>query len=244
LFRIISEGPVFIELSAGKHSRSDLPTGEYWHINWVPITIGTVLATSSCGFVAAGRLFYSLRQFRKALVRSLGLIAHTLSPFAITRDGIQWDVFIATKLSEADGAPSRDLSIAENIYASLSERGVRVFFSPRSLELTGVSAFKAAIDDALEQSDVLIVIGTSLVHLESRWVRYEWESFHNEILSGNKPTARIFVLVEGLQPKDLPRSLRQVQAFYYPQDIERLCGFVSNALAQRTAAFRPGERPP
>ena len=71
---------------------------------------------------------------------------------------------------------------------------MRVFLSTRWLEERGEAQYKMAIDTALEAAQVLIAVGTSVANLESRWVRYEWDSFFNDILCGRKrrrnPTSR------------------------------------------------------
>jgi len=230
--------------------RSGLAGPDRWPSSWVAITIGTVLATSTCCSVAAGQYFLALRRFRISMVECIGQSSQsrkTAFPTPMPPQASRWEVFISSKTTEPSGGLSKDAAIAEHLYESLISRGARVFFSLRSLRDTGVSAFKASIDEALENSDVLIAVGTTANHLESTWVKYEWDSFFNEILSNNKPSGRIFVCLEGLQPRDLPVSLRQVQTFQYPHDVESLCAFVSNALAERRERDRklndaqPGE---
>jgi hypothetical protein len=88
-----------------------------------------------------------------------------------------------------------------------------VFFSNKSLEQIGNSAFKAEIETALDQAQILIAVTTNPEHIASQWVKYEWDSFHNDIISGIKPNGRIFVYVEGVRTSTLPRALRQCQVF-------------------------------
>jgi hypothetical protein len=78
---------------------------------------------------------------------------------------------------------------------------------------------------------VLIAVGTSTEHLESEWVRYEWDGFFNDIISGVKPDGRVFSYVEGVEVKALPRALRQSQAITHRDgSLELLYRFVANAL--------------
>lgn len=102
-----------------------------------------------------------------------------------------------------------------------------------SLESLGISEYKKAIDDALDVAKILVAVGTSRENLEWRWVRYEWDSFFNDILSGVKPTGRVFAYVEGVRILDLPRSLRQAQTFIHEDDsLETLSNFITNALSK------------
>jgi len=149
-----------------------------------------------------------------------------------------YDVYISFKNLDEYGKPTRDSVLARQVYDDLSGRGLRVFFSPVSLEKLGISAYKAAIDKALDSSRVLVAVGTSAKNLDSQWVRYEWDSFYNDILSSVKPDGRVFVYVEGCELNSLPRGLRQSQIFTRDDDgLERLSSFVANALP----AARPAQ---
>lgn len=97
------------------------------------------------------------------------------------------EVFISFKNLDPDGKPTRDSELAKDIYDFLSAQGLRVFFSNVSLEKLGVAAYKKAIDSALDSAKVLIAVGISGENLDSQWVRYEWDSFLNDILSRVKP---------------------------------------------------------
>ncbi len=124
--------------------------------------------------------------------------------------------------------------LASYIHRILMTRGIRVFYSGFSLEKLGVSDYKKAIDRALDSARVLVVVGTSVDNLNSEWVRYEWDSFFNDILSGRKPEGRVFAYLDGVRPSDLPRALRQSQAIIDgPGSFDHLYAFVSNAIADR-----------
>jgi hypothetical protein len=141
------------------------------------------------------------------------------------------DIFISFKNLDKSGKPTRDSLLAREVFDGLSDRGFSVFFSPISLERLGVSAYKVAIDEALDSSRVLVAVGTSAENLDAQWVRYEWDGFFNDILSGIKPDGRVFVYVEGCEPRSLPRALRQSQVFNRADGgLEKLANFVANAL--------------
>lgn len=149
----------------------------------------------------------------------------------------EYDVFLSHKHLDADGQPSRDTVLAREVYEYLSGQGLRVFLSCISLEQLGVAAYKTAIDKALDSAQVLVAIGTSAEWLESQWVRYEWESFFNDILSGRKPKGRVFSYVEGVSVDALPRSLRQNQVIVHQSgSFGLLYNFIANALAIQSVA--------
>jgi hypothetical protein len=132
-------------------------------------------------------------------------------PPAPTRSTPHYDVFISFKNLAPDGTQTRDSILARIVYTFLTGKHLSVFLSSISLEQLGVSAYKRAIDDALDATQVLVAVGTSREHLDSEWVRYEWDSFFNEILSGQKPQGRVFVYLAGTEARSLPRPLRQTQ---------------------------------
>ena len=140
-------------------------------------------------------------------------------------------VFISVKNLSDDGTPTPDSELARELHAELQSRGLVSFLSLISLEAMGTAEYKGAIDDALDHADVLVAVGTTPENLASRWVRYEWDSFFNDIISGVKPDGKVFSLICGFEPTRLPRALRQNQTFDYEKGgLEYLCNFLTNAL--------------
>lgn len=119
-------------------------------------------------------------------------------------------VFISFKFTR-DGVETHDRRVATELHDALASHGVNVFFAPISLAQIGESDYSRQIDIALDRADTLVVVGTSLENIDSEWVRYEWQSFLNDIRSGSKPDGRLFTLTRGINPNGLPRSLRQHQ---------------------------------
>jgi hypothetical protein len=141
------------------------------------------------------------------------------------------DVFIAFKDLDEKGAPTRDAEIARDVYGFLTAKGLGVFFSPVTLENLGTWAYKQAIDEALDSAKVLVAIGTSADHLNSEWVRYEWDSSYSDILSGVKPNGKVFTYIEGMTTAALPRALRQTQTFFHlSESLQKLFNFIIKAL--------------
>ena len=147
-----------------------------------------------------------------------------------------YDVFISFKNSDANGRPTKESITAKRLYDSLTANGLNVFFSNAELENTGKGQYSIAIDEALDSSMFLIAVGSSHDHLNSKWVRYEWESFLNDVRSEIKPNAEVFVVFEEMKTHELPRALRQQQAFDAADSgaFERLYNFIKNAQALAT----------
>jgi len=182
---------------------------------------------------------YSRRSQKRAAAKS-GASAEPSSPDWWTKH--RWEpgecthygsaeVFIAFKNSDATGQETRDSLIAKTLATFLRRKGLSVFLSLDSLERLGKSAYMEAIETALNDARVLIAVGTSPENVTSGWVKYEWHSFHQEIIEGRKPDGEIFLVVEGIGPSNLPLPLRQRQLFPFSEDgFERLARFVQPAI--------------
>lgn len=100
---------------------------------------------------------------------------------------------------------SEDLPLAEQVYSFLQKTGREVFFSNETLHQAN---FSDAVDDALRVAKSLVVVGTQTERFYKPWVRYEWQSFHNDILAGRKPWETPLVTLAELPDKSLlPRPL-------------------------------------
>ena len=143
-----------------------------------------------------------------------------------------YDVFISFKNSDENGNATKDSAIAQKLYDYLSGKGLRVFFSNVELEFLGKAQYTEVIDDALDSSRFLIAVGCSRDNLSSQWVRYEWSGFLNDIRSNIKPNAEVFVLYADMTIGELPRALRQQQAFDAGDGdaMEKLYRFIKNAM--------------
>ncbi len=124
-----------------------------------------------------------------------------------------YDIFISFKNLGEDGQRTEDSFIAEQLYESFKSQGFKVFYSNRVLNELGAAAYKNAIEEALEQSQVLVSIATKTDYLTSKWVSYERESFHNDILSGRKNNACIVPFIKNITGLEVPRCLRDFQTF-------------------------------
>lgn len=138
-------------------------------------------------------------------------------------------VFLSFKNQKADGSPTPEQTVAGELHRHLTAKGCTVFFSPVTLERMGQANYKQAIDDELDAADVLVAVGSSRANLDSGWVRYEWDSFFHDMLSGLKPHGRVFVYLIGESPQNLPRALRQTQCIVHgPDGFASLTRFLLN----------------
>ncbi len=121
----------------------------------------------------------------------------------------------------------KDFELAKLIYDYLSNSGIHVFLSEVALPSLGSSDYMKEIDIALEQSEHMIVAGTSLENIMSGWVEAEWRLFINEKRSGRKKGNIISIIDNGLSPADLPMSLRYYEVINKAEEgIERLKKYI------------------
>lgn len=143
----------------------------------------------------------------------------------------EWQVFVSCKVTDSRGNKTRDWELARNIYELLKENSINAFMSTLSIIETGNSNYQEEIDFALGKAKVLIVVATSPDHLESGWVKHEWETFQNEVNSDRKRRCQIVVFVENIPVSSLPLGLRRLTVISEgPGALDQLLSFVKNAL--------------
>ncbi len=146
----------------------------------------------------------------------------------------KFQVFISYKNTDETGKQVKDREMAVTLYKALCAHGLEVFFGDETLSSLGTAQYKDAIDEALDVSEILIVVGTSLQNITSSWVKYEWDSFYGDILSGKKK-GQMFSYIDDILASDLPRTLRQLQVFEADKwDVEKICTYISNALGYKS----------
>lgn len=122
---------------------------------------------------------------------------------------IKFDVFICFKNTDKDGNDTEDFEISSSLYNSLVAKGIKTFFAPVSVDALGTTDYSEAIDYALDCVKVLVVVGTNVNYLNSKWVYKEWSGFSNDILSGRKDDGSILSYVKNMSVNDMPRTLRE-----------------------------------
>lgn len=143
------------------------------------------------------------------------------------------EIFISFKNSDFSGNKTRDSSIARALYEDLASRGIVSFYSNSTLLTLGQSVYKKSIDEALDNAKILIIVSSDLGFLNSEWVKYEWESFHQDMLSGMKKNCQIIPYFASFSREQTPRSLRDFQTFNIDKhSVGEVGDFVENALKQ------------
>ena len=148
-----------------------------------------------------------------------------------------YSVFISFK-NTFDGKPTVDADIAKKLYDTLTKKGVATFYSNDTIKSLGASEYKQVINDALDSSAVLILIGSRLEHIKkdtAQWVHYEWGNFHSECMYSNGSKILVPYLSDAIARKDKPFELREIQTFTIENDsVDDVVEFVMNFLnAQR-----------
>ena len=142
---------------------------------------------------------------------------------------MKYDVFISSK--------SNDYEIAEEVCNFLKEKGLNVFFSKRSIDEEGDSRYEKVIADALRDSANMIVVCSDANHVRddrgakgSKWVYYEWSTFHQMILDNEKPeyTDIVTIYTSDADLKDLPRRLRSRQCIPYGEYKARIMRYMDD----------------
>lgn len=149
-----------------------------------------------------------------------------------------YDFFISFKFSDSNGNQTEDYIIAKQLYDKLTSIRYNVFFSPINISEKGKSQYMLAIDEALDESNHMIVIGTDINHIMSEYVKYEWLNFNTDILNGVKQNSLLISLItENILMRELPRPLRINESFYYTQNegLSKMIEFLTSIVAVKTS---------
>ena len=140
----------------------------------------------------------------------------------------RWDVFISKK--------GQDLPHAKRVYDYLTQRGFRVFLSEISIRDAGMGDFQEIIEQALEECEHLVVVGSSRENIESGWVKAEWRMFLGELRANRKQGNLLTVLVGDLDVTDLPLALKTYQAIpLSEQGLDALAYFLGSPQSEHNA---------
>ena len=141
-----------------------------------------------------------------------------------------YDVFISFKNSGKNGKPTPDAAAARKVHDALKAKGIKAFFSEESLAEKGQGHFGKSIESALDSARVLILVASCREHIESKWVETEWDSFLQDVRSGNKEGELFIFNCGDLKPAELPMFLRRQQMF--PESsLDKMLTFVGSAMS-------------
>ena len=127
--------------------------------------------------------------------------------FRLLQPMTEYDVFISSK--------SEDYAYAEEVYQFLVSKGLKVFLSSLELDRLGDAEYAKAIDEALDSSSHMIVIASNISYVKSKWVKYEWSTFCNDLKCGFRDGNVVTILGGNIKLAQLPASLRHKQSFSF-----------------------------
>ena len=136
----------------------------------------------------------------------------------------KYDVFISSK--------SEDYPIAEQVYDFLLSNGLTVFLASRELEVIAEDDYAEAIDDALDESHHMIVVGTRIEYIESKWVKFEWQTFCNDLKSQYREGKLFTILGDAVEKRSLPASIRHKESFTLQNYQTKLLSYLAEDIAQ------------
>jgi hypothetical protein len=106
---------------------------------------------------------------------------------------------------------AEDRAIAKRVEALLEQKGYRSFLAVDDLNrLVGTRQWSEAIEQLLGATPILVVLVTA-PSLASRWVTFEWRSFHEDILSARRAGLVVPLVWDDQDLDELPTALRHWQ---------------------------------
>ena len=142
-----------------------------------------------------------------------------------------YDVFICYKELDEDGARTEDSVLAQEIYESLTAKGLKVFFSKITLESKLGEEYEPYIYAALLSAKVMLAVGTSYENFDAVWVKNEWARFLS--MMKTDPAKKLIPCFKGIDAYDMPREFKNFLAqdmgkIGWQQDLTRgvmkICG--------------------
>ncbi|MCR5296147.1 MAG: DUF6273 domain-containing protein [Clostridiales bacterium] len=126
------------------------------------------------------------------------------------------DVFICYKETDENGERTEDSVLAQDIYDSLTGKGLKVFFSRISLEDKLGREYEPYIYAALHSSRVMLAVGTKFEYYNAVWVKNEWARFL-DMMRSEKGKALI-PCYRDIDAYDMPKEFKNFQG----QDMAKL----------------------
>jgi len=146
-----------------------------------------------------------------------------------------YDIFISFKDSDGNGNDTEDKAIANEIYEELTEKGFKVFFSPETFKKLGVDKWNEELENALYTSTILIAIGTKKSYMESKYVKWERDTFTT--WRSKDTRRRMYAYISPpMTMNDLPDDIKQLSVFVSERK-EDLYEYVTNHLKNLKKIF-------
>ena len=134
----------------------------------------------------------------------------------IVEDEEPYDVFICYKELDDNGNRTEDSVLAQEIYDSLTAKGLKTFFARITLENKLGEEYEPYIYAALHSAKVMLAVGTSFEHFDAIWVKNEWLRFLNMMKTDT--SKKLIPCFKGIDAYDMPREFKNFLA----QDLGKL----------------------
>ena len=139
----------------------------------------------------------------------------------------KYNVFIASK--------SEDYPIAEKVYDFLVANGLTAFLTSKELKNINEDDYATVIDDALDHSSHMIVVASSIENVNSAWVKYEWQTFCNDLMSQYREGKLFTILDDAVEKRSLPASIRHKESFTLQNYQTKLLSYLAEDIALKNS---------
>lgn len=155
---------------------------------------------------------------------------------------MKYEVFISFKNTD-NNEFTPDKTVCEELYRYLSQNGINTFYSNVTLLDFGESAYKEVIDSALDEASIMIVVGSKKEYLTSKWCKYEWHTYQQNILS-NIVDGSIITYLGDMSLSDVPTGIRHYQSFKLQQSsVEVVGNFIIRAIESKRNEAQKNTKP-
>ena len=147
--------------------------------------------------------------------KELAKLDRVLDKYRIVRLRQKYDVFISVKQTAWQNGQkyyTADRELARKLYQHLRQRGLSVFNSEEDeCQCPPGDEWEPYILSALLSSKAMIVVGTRPDHMESQWVKNEWQRFQwlrkRENRAGHSERKLYCYISDAMNPYSIPRGL-------------------------------------
>lgn len=160
--------------------------------------------------------FAETEELKNKYITEANKIAATCKEWRESAAKYSYDIFISFKATD-ENIETVDSREMQNLYAFLTGKGYKVFFSPVSGKEFVGNNYDAFIFNALEKSRVMILYGSNAEYFNSPWVSSEWMRYLRMISRGEKEKDSLIPCYVGLDPNELPRLIRSIQGINFAE---------------------------
>ncbi|MCF0224333.1 MAG: toll/interleukin-1 receptor domain-containing protein, partial [Fibrobacter sp.] len=154
---------------------------------------------------------------------------------ALQAEGIDYDCFICTKVTDEEGKKTEDSTRANDIYFHLLDKGYKPFFSERDLKGRTGANYEAFILYALYMSECMLVVCSREEYLQTKWVKSEYTRFLSMVVGEEKERDALSIVFYRDPIEKLPNG-KKIQSIDYskPDAFQAIDAFVENHTPEAT----------